>query len=141
MDLCEHDFGLSTPDALALAAILNRRDSFNAPNTPAAGSPELPGQGGCSSYSPNHAWATLQLNETFAYVDDMLSFRAKVVGPANLDRFDYWIGLHVLLRSQAHAYAAWGEFDEAFHKVCFQLMHVFVAHFDFNMIFFVCPQV
>lgn len=47
----------------------------------------------------------------YAFVDEMAALRARVRGPGNLERFDYWLGTMRYLRAVGRAGCARGELD------------------------------
>ena len=58
-----------------------------------------------------------QVQKDYAFVDELASLRPRIVGPGNLDRFDYWLNNFRYLRSIAQVNCRWARFNEARGKV------------------------
>ncbi len=50
------------------------------------------------------------------FVDDLAALRPQVVGPGNLERFDYWLNTFGYLRSVAEVRCVWARFNAAMDK-------------------------
>jgi len=56
-------------------------------------------------------WA--EVAKQYAFVDELAALRAKVKGPGNLERFDYWLGNFRYLREVGRANCTWARLNEA----------------------------
>ncbi len=59
-------------------------------------------------------WA--QVQQTYAFVDQLAALRPQVTGPGNLERFDYWLDQFRSLRSIGQVRCVWARFDAALAK-------------------------
>ena len=57
-----------------------------------------------------------QAQKEYAFVDDLAALRPHVVGPGNLERFDYWLNTFGYLRSVAEVRCVWARFNAALDK-------------------------
>jgi hypothetical protein len=71
---------------------------------------------GPGSMRPDGApWNDAQ--KAYAFVDELAAFRPRIVGPGNLERFDYWLNNFRYLRSMGEVRCVWARFNEALGKV------------------------
>lgn len=52
-----------------------------------------------------------EVAKEYAFVAQLEALRPKVTGPANLERFDYWLNTFRYMRAIAHARCIWGEHE------------------------------
>lgn len=72
--------------------------------------------GGPGGYRPDpRPWKDVQAD--YAFVDELASYRDKIAGAGNLERFDYWLHTFRYLRATAKMKCAWFDFDTAYEKV------------------------
>ena len=57
-----------------------------------------------------------QVQKEYAFVDELAAFRPQIVGPGNLERFDYWLNTFRYLRSIAEVRCVWARFNAAMDK-------------------------
>jgi hypothetical protein len=71
---------------------------------------------GPGSIRPDEAaWQTVQ--GSYAFVGELAALRPQIVGPGNLERFDYWFNNFRYLRSIGHVRCVWARFASAMAKV------------------------
>jgi hypothetical protein len=58
-----------------------------------------------------------QVQKAYVFVDELASLRPRIVGPGNLERFDYWLNNFRYLRSIAQVNCIWARFNDALSKV------------------------
>jgi len=58
-----------------------------------------------------------EVAKQYAFVDELAALRAKVKGPGNLERFDYWLNNFRYLREVGRANCTWARLNEAIRKV------------------------
>ena len=71
--------------------------------------------GGPGGYRPDgRPWAEVQ-NE-YAFVDELAALRPRINGPGNLARFDYWLANFRFMRATGHMRCVWARYNEAVDK-------------------------
>ena len=71
--------------------------------------------GGPGGYDPDkRPWAEVQ--QEYAFVDELQALRGKVVGKGNLERFGYWLNNLAFLRATGHLRCLWAEFNSAMEQ-------------------------
>ncbi|NQT37678.1 MAG: hypothetical protein HQ581_09330, partial [Planctomycetes bacterium] len=72
---------------------------------------------GCPAGLRPNARPWEQVAPAYAFVDELAACRAKVTGPGNLERFDYWLGTMQYLRAGAKLDCAVGKFHQVLAKI------------------------
>ncbi|MBI5091085.1 MAG: hypothetical protein HZB26_01415 [Candidatus Hydrogenedentes bacterium] len=68
--------------------------------------------GGPGGYAPDSKpWDEVQ--KSYAFVDALAALRPRVVGPANLERFDYWVETFEYMRATARMCCVWADYNRA----------------------------
>ena len=71
---------------------------------------------GPGSIRPDERPWTEVLKE-YTFVDELAAMRPRIVGPGNLERFNYWLNNFRCLRSVAQVRCVWAQFNQAIGKV------------------------
>ena len=58
-----------------------------------------------------------KVRKEYTFIDELAALRPQIVGPGNLERFDYWLNNFRYLRSIAEMRCVWGRFNVALAKV------------------------
>jgi hypothetical protein len=58
-----------------------------------------------------------QAQKAYVFVDELAAFRPRIVGPGNLERFDYWLNNFRYMRSMGEVRCVWARYNEALGKV------------------------
>lgn len=58
-----------------------------------------------------------EVNNEYAFVDELEALRAKVKGAGNIHRFDYWLESFRYMRATSHVRCIWAQYNDAIKKV------------------------
>ncbi len=58
-----------------------------------------------------------EVEKEYAFVDEMAGLRAKVTGPGNLERFDYWLNTFRYVEAVGRVDCTWARFNAALEKI------------------------